>query len=367
MRLAAVALFAAGAGCALAPGQRVSEARLERGAGEAKVAVRAITPALLVGLAEDRARGAAARTPDPLGADAARYEYRVAPFDVLSVIVWDHPELTIPAGEFRAADAAGNAVQADGTIFYPHVGVVPVAGRTLPEIRALLTERLRKYVENPQLDVRVASFRGKRVQVTGEVVQPSVQPLTDVPFRVQDAIAGAKGLTQNAWTRGVTLSRGGKVHHLDLQAMYDEGDLSQNWLLQDGDVLHVPSREENKVFVLGEVRQPSSKLMARGRMSLAEALGDASGFDPLASNGEVWVFRGRYEEPRVFRLDASSADALLLAVQFQLEPHDVVYVATYGLTSWNRVVQQVLPTVQGLWQAVDMANRGVSAVQEAAR
>ena len=148
-----------------------------------------------------------------------------------------------------------------------------------------------------------------------------------------------------------------------VQALYDEGDVSQNWLLRDGDVLHVPSREENKVFVLGEVRQPSSKVMARGRMSLAEALGDSAGFDPLTSNGAVYVFRGRYEAPQVYRLDAWNADALLLAVQFQLEPHDVVYVTPYKLTSWNRVVTQILPTIQGLWQAVDLANRGVDAIQ----
>jgi polysaccharide export outer membrane protein len=338
----------------------VSDAAIaSRGTAEARAELLDITPGLLLAQAEDRVRAAAARPRQPVAATAEPYQYRVAPFDVLSVIVWDHPELTIPAGEFRSAEAAGNAVQADGTMFYPHVGVVEVAGRTLPEIRALLTARLRKYVENPQLDVRIAAFRGQRVQVTGEVGAPSTLPVTDVPLRVQDALAAAKGLTANAWTRAVTLTRDGKAHRLDLQALYDEGDLSQDWLLRDGDVLHVPSREENKVFVLGEVRQPSSKLMAKGRMSLAEAIGDAAGLDPLSSNGEVYVFRGRYEAPRVFRLDASSADALLLAVQFQLEPHDVVYVTTYGLSAWNRVVTQILPTIQGLWQAADLANRGV--------
>ena len=76
-------------------------------------------------------------------------------------------------------------------------------------------------------------------------------------------------------------------------------------MLQDGDVVHVPSREENKVFVLGEVRRPASKVMARGRMSLAEAIGDSEGFDPVTSNpGGVYVFRGRFEAPRVYRLDA---------------------------------------------------------------
>jgi polysaccharide export outer membrane protein len=350
-------------GCAsTAPGVHLSSVD-EDSAGGAGVQVVPITPALLVAQAEDRAQAALGRARQP--PRGATYEYRIAPFDVLFVIVWDHPELTIPAGEYRAADVTGNAVQADGTVFYPHVGVVKVAGLTLPEIRTLLTERLKKYVERPQLDVRVASFRGRRVQVTGDVVRPSTQPLTDVPLRVQDAIAAAGGLGPSAWSRGVTLTRDGKVYLLDLQALYDEGDRSQDWLLEDGDVLHVPSREENKIFVLGEVRQPASRVMARGRMSLAEAIGDSAGLDPVTSSGWVYVFRGgRARAARAFRLDLSSADALLLAVQFQLEPHDVVYVATYGLTSWNRVISQILPTVQGLWQSVDLANRSVETVQE---
>ena len=360
-RTAALALALA-AGCAsTAPGIHLSSLD-ESSAGGAGVQVVPITPAVLVAQAEERARAAASRARQPVA--AMPYEYRVAPFDVLSVTVWDHPELTIPAGEFRAAELTGNVVQANGTMFYPHVGNLAVAGLTLPEIRTLLTERLKRYIERPQLDVRVAAFRGKRVQITGDVVKPSTLPITDVPLRVQDAIAAAGGLGPSAWSRRVTLTRAGRVILLDLQALYDEGDRSQDWLLEDGDVLHVPSREENKVFVLGEVRSPSSKVMPRGRMSLAEAIGDSAGLDPVTSSGWVYVFRsGRERAARAFALDASSADALLLAVQFQLEPHDVVYVGTYGLTSWNRIVTQILPTVQGLWQSVDLADRSVDSWQ----
>jgi polysaccharide export outer membrane protein len=334
-----------------------------RSTPEAPIAIVTISPQILVEQAEARTKAATTRPKDPLAAEAAKWEYRIAPYDVLSVIVWDHPELTIPAGEFRPAEAFGNAVQADGTIFYPHVGVIQVVGKTLPEVRILIAERLRRVIENPQLDVRIAAFRGQRMQVTGEVVLPSTVPITDVPLRVQDAIAAARGLTPEAWTRSVALTRAGRTYRLDLQAFYDEGDSSQNWLLQHGDVVHVPSRGENKVFVLGEVRMPSSKLMVRGRMSLAEAIGDSEGFDPVTSKpSDIYVFRGRYEVPQVYRLNASSAEAMLLATHFQLEPLDVVYIAPYGLTNWNRIVSQILPTISGIWQTVDLIDRGVSAL-----
>jgi polysaccharide export outer membrane protein len=368
MNRAALATLLAAAhlsGCAaLSPGLHMSESGVERrGTDERPIRIVPVTPAVIVEQAKVRARAAEGRLKDPLAADADRWQYRVAPYDVLSVIVWDHPELTIPAGEFRAAEASGNVVQADGTVFYPHVGVVHVAGRTLPEIRQLLTEKLRKVVEGPQLDVRVAAFRGQRVHVTGEVVAPGTVPISDVPLRVADAVALAKGLSPAAYPSGVTLVRGGKAQRLDLRALFEDGDTSQNWLLQDGDMVHVASAAQHKVFVLGEVRRPSSKLMARGHMTLAEAIGDSDGFDPVTSNpGAVYVLRGRYDAPEAYRLDASSADALLLAAQFQLEPLDVVFVAPYALTSWNRVVQQILPTVQGLWQSVDLANRASQVV-----
>jgi polysaccharide biosynthesis/export protein len=312
---------------------------------------------------------------DPLGDAAVHYHYRVAPYDVLQVIVWDHPELTAPTGQFRSPEENGNQVHADGTMFYPYVGEVQVAGKTVEEVRQLLTDRIATAIRKPQIDVRVAAFRGQKVQVTGEVVAPSTVAITDVPLRVQDALALAKGFTSESDFSRVTLSRRGITYELDLQALYEQGDVSQNWLLQDGDVVNVPDRSRNKVFVIGEVRAPQSRVMVRGRMTLAEALTDMSGvatgasqnastgtvtnwLDPTAANpAKIYVIRGSYDAPEIYHLDASSPDAILLAAQFPLQARDVVYVSTYELSRFNRVVTQILPTIQGIWQTYDIIQR----------
>jgi len=359
-------------GCFLAPGMRMNEsAAVSRGRDTTKddqFDVRPITTDLLRKLAVE---SIPQRQPDPLAAEASSYEYRVAPLDVLIVTVWDHPELTTPTGQFRSPEENGIRVNSDGTMFYPYVGVVHVAGKSVAEIRKQLADRLVRVITNPQLDVRVAAFRGKRAQVTGEVVQPTTIPITDVPLRVQDAVAASKGFTPDADWANVTLSRGGRTYRLNLQALYENGDLSQNWLLTDGDVVNVGDRQRNRVFVLGEVAQQTSRLMVKGRMTLAEALlgtstqtpsgGDAAangGFVQQASNvGKIYVIRGDYQAPAIYKLDANSADAMLLAANFQLKPRDVVFVSTYNVTRWSRVMAQIVPTVNALWQVYDVVQR----------
>jgi polysaccharide export outer membrane protein len=279
--------------------------------------------------------------------DLLDYQYKIGPYDVLSIIVWDHPELTIPAGEFRSAEAAGHLVAENGTIFYPYVGAVQVAGKTVAEVRKMLTKLISRTITRPQLDVRVAAFRSQKAYVVGEVATPGLQPITDSPLTVVEAINNAGGVTENADMLNVTLSRDGVIYDINLQAMYEMGDTSQNFILENGDILQVPDTNLQKVFVLGEVASPSSYLMHKGRMTLSEALSDAGGVDRISSNpAKVFVIRGGAKTPEIFHLDAESPEALILGDQFKLRPRDVVYVETAGVTSWNRVISQLLPTTQ---------------------
>ena len=317
---------------------------------DARFALVPITPEVAAKLQVDALTSRAKRQPDPLAGTPTSL-YRVASPDVLSVTVWEHPELTIPAGAFRADTATGSPVMADGNIFYPHAGLVAVDGKTLPEIRELLTQRLSKVLEKPQLDVRVAAFRAYKVFVTGEVKVSSTLPLTDVPLRVLDAINLCQGVTDQADLRHVVLTRKGTSHSIDLQATSEEGDLSQNWILVDGDVLHVPDLTLQKVFVLGEVKTPATRFLRKGRLSLADALSESGWLNHDSSSAAgIYVIRGDYDKPKVYRLDARSPEALLLATAFPLRPLDVVFVSTHKLTQWNRIVTQLLPSVLAVSQ-----------------
>jgi polysaccharide export outer membrane protein len=272
------------------------------------------------------------------------------------VVVWDHPELTSPTGQFRGPEDNGLIVYSDGTIFYPYVGYLPVAGKTVIEVQQDLTVKLRRSIKDPQVAVRVAAFRGKRVEVTGEVKAPQTVNISDVPMRVSDAVVKAGGFVPESNPANVTLLREGRAVSLDLMGYYEDGDVKQNWLLLDGDVVHVGHAARSAVYVFGEVKKMGTRPMYRGRLTLAQALGDSEGFDFTTMRPAVYVFRETQPgRPDVYRLDVSSADSLVLAAQFPLRPRDVVFVATNGLATFNRVVSQIAPFVNMIWQTWNIA------------
>ncbi len=310
---------------------------------------------------------AAQSTTTPARGDAelreqiASYDYQVGPGDVLSVTVWDHPELTTPAGQFRSSAEAGNWVHTDGTMFYPYIGRIKVAGLNISEIRSLLTKKLATYIENPQVDVTIAAFRSKWVYVTGEVDEPGTLPITNVPLTLLDAVNKAGGLTEAADWQTVELTRGQQHYSFSLRDLYKNGDVSQNMLLQPNDVVHIGRNDDAKVFVLGEVGRQQSLSMGRNGKTLAEALSDASGMNQITANATgVFVFRRAPQNSGmvadVYQLNAKNAAALVLADGFSLQERDIVYVTAAPITRWNRVLAQLLPTVSGLNTVNDTAD-----------
>lgn len=282
------------------------------------------------------------------------YDYVVNRGDILNITVWDHPELTIPQGSDRSPSEAGNWVHSDGTIFYPYVGRVKVAGLKVTEIRDILRERLAEYIQEPQVDVTVAAFRSKRVYITGEVKKPGTLPITNIPLTLLEAVSQAGGLTEFADWTDVTLTRNGQTRRYSLRELYRRGDTRQNILLRPGDIVHVARNDAAKVFVLGEVTEPRSIKFGRSDITLAEALADAGGFAQATADASgIFVVRKAPEDSgkvaQVFQLNARNATALVLADQFKLKPRDIVYVTAAPIARWNRLIAQIVPTAQAIY------------------
>lgn len=346
-RLSPLVVLLTMAGCSMAPGMYVHTGQFEEdGTVQAEE-----LPVTLIPITHETIARQVQPTAEQNGQAAAleARPYRIGPQDVLSIIVWGHPELTIPTGGQRPAEVDGHRVSSDGTIFYPYVGEIEVNGLTEQEVRQRITEGLSRYIKEPQLDVRVVSFNSQKVHLSGEVAEQGILPVTDIPLTLSSAITASGGATEKAALDAVVLVRGEERSEHDLVALFQYGDLSQDVLLRDGDRVHVPMNTRNKVFVMGEVKQPAAIPLIEGQLSLAEVL-STGGIDQNAADPEqIFILRQEQGNATAYHLDASEPGALILATAFPMQALDVVFVSTSNLSRWNRVLTQLLPTVQTLW------------------
>lgn len=363
--LAPLALSVVVAGCAVAPGMRMndapalqlSSARNGEPARALDVPIREIDVDLLQRMRDGDGGDAGDRSAnvDALLAERGKGGYRIGAGDVLQITVWDHPELSAAApttqtsSTQRPSDPVGGfVVDENGSVQFPYVGTLAVAGRTTTEVRDAFRVSLAKTFRDPQVTVRVTSYRSQQVYVEGEVRNPGNQPINDVPMTLIEALDRAGGLQPTADRSRIELLRGDARYVLDLSRLVARRIDPARILLRNRDVLRVQSREDSGAYVMGEVTKPTLALPLRdGSLTLGDALQQAGSFNSgTADTAQVYVIRARGSRtPDVFHLDAKSPVAMVLANDFRLAPKDVVYVDGNGLVRFSRVLSLLLPAI----------------------
>jgi polysaccharide export outer membrane protein len=163
-------------------------------------------------------------------------QYVIGPGDKLSIFVYEAPPLSVNELPVRP----------DGRISVPLVPDLMAAGKTPSELGSEISEKLKKFVQNPNVTVMVKSFEGpldRQVRVIGEAVDPQAIPFQE-NMSVLDVMIATKGLTKYAaGNRAVIVRRVGAKEEripVHLSDLIRDGDISQNVLMKPGDTLIIP-------------------------------------------------------------------------------------------------------------------------------
>jgi polysaccharide export outer membrane protein len=158
--------------------------------------------------------------------------YAVLPGDVLQISVWKEPDLQMEV-----------LVRPDSAFSFPLAGDISTKGLSVVDLQAELAQRLSRYISNPVVTISVSQVLGNKIYVIGQVNKPGdfvVNPQVDV----MQALSMAGGLTAFADTNDIKILRRTGERQTAISFKYNDvlkgKDLSQNIVLQSGDIVAVP-------------------------------------------------------------------------------------------------------------------------------
>ncbi len=256
--------------------------------------------------------------PEEIGKTASRREqvYTIGVEDELLVAVWKNPDLSMAV-----------VVGDDGKVSIPLVGELKVQGLQISEMAALLTRKLSRFVEAPQVSVNIKTINSRRVFITGAVAstqRPGEPVASGVTLRGDRRLLTSLSevtIADDADLEEAYIVRGDVVIPLDLHGLVSRGDMTQNILLQPLDTIVIPARRK-EISVLGEVQKPGQYKM-KNRTTVLDAISAASGIKGDGADLErAYIARqGRNYPLNLKKL--FSGDSRLNVI---LENKDVVYI-----------------------------------------
>jgi len=228
--------------------------------------------------------------------------------DSIRVTVFQNPDLTT---ETRISE--------EGTITFPLIGEVRLAGLTPARAEARIAEHLikGKFLVRPQVSVNLVQVRSRQVSVLGQVARPGRYPLDDTSSRLTDILPVAGGISPAGDDKvTVTMNRDGKTVKLDVDvpAMYRTGDLSKNIRLENGDVIFV--QRAPVFYIYGEVQRAGSYRLEQG-MTVMQALSVGGGVTARGTDRGLKI-RRRGSDGALHAMDARLTDLV--------QADDVIYV-----------------------------------------
>ncbi|WP_445114558.1 polysaccharide biosynthesis/export family protein [Acinetobacter sp. WZC-1] len=279
--------------------------------------------------------------------------YRLSAGDVLSIQLWAYPEITPPIQDATNIRAVGYPLDPNGNVQLPLVGQVHIAGKTLAETNRFLRQQFARYLKHPDVVVRVLSYEGRRYFVNGQVMRSGQYTLNDQPISIYTALGQAGGInSETGDNTNIQLIRNGQTYNLNVIALEKQGLSLHNLLIQPNDTVFVNTRQDQKLYVMGESSRSQAIALRDQGMTLSDVLGESEGINPnSASAARIYVMRTNLQSrtSTIYHLNLSSIGNLALSNQFQMQKNDIVYIDATGLTRWQRIMNQIVPFSSALY------------------
>lgn len=316
--------------------------------------------------------------------------YRIGVGDVLAKIDAIPPVANEALG--LPSNRQSYRVQQDGTIAVPEVGRIMVAGLTADEAEAAVFRKLVEGQANPSASLQIDGFNSQSISVGGAVGRAGNIPLTETPLTLDSALSAAGGVAaiepdgvvirifrdntryQIPLTDYLTQARLQKTRLLNGDSVFVDlgsdvaGAVSEATVAKTDYDISSGGRDEARrnfearksmdaverdyVYLAGEVATPGRFEMPYGRQTtLADALYSMGGYkNETANPSQIYVLRGSpdpadFGAVTAWHLNARDAANFVVATRMQMRPNDVVFIAEQPVTKWNRVIQQLVPSL----------------------
>jgi protein involved in polysaccharide export with SLBB domain len=279
-------------------------------------------------------------------------EYKIGPGDTLEIVFW----------EGNAATRQDVLVRPDGRISFGLVENLKVSGLTASELDAQLTIKLEQFFKRPRVDVVVKQYKSKAVRLLGALGKTGTPGSGAGEYKLQgkttvlEMITTVGGPTPDADLKSVRIRRkDGETVSLNLYKTIIQGDLSQDMVLNDGDLIYLPTltKEANRVYVFGEVQKPGAYTFSGPEMRLVDAIAEAGGTTPFAYRPDTKVVRGDITQPEILSADlARLIEKGDRSQNLMLASGDMVYVPRSAFGDIKLFNDQIRPLLElVLWPA----------------
>lgn len=275
--------------------------------------------AALLALAAFTAHGGEASSPAQANTESSTAaaqpgDYTLGPGDVIRVLVFQNPDLTLDT-----------RVSESGTIHYPLIGNVKVGGLPLGEASRVIADQLKSggFVQQPQVNILLLEVRGNQVSVLGEVNRPGRFPLETFNTHVSEMLAMAGGINSSIGPNGggsdtviVSGMRNGEPFRkeIDIPSLFLDNKPAEDIIVSGGDVIYVPPAP--LYYIYGEAQRPGSFRIRRG-MTMQQALAEAGGVSLRGTQRGIKLYRRNAEG--IVEVTETKPNELV-------QPNDVIFV-----------------------------------------